>query len=85
MIVTKTTGRVLEILYGPLPSGWVGKEITLYVRQSKQVAKGTGNVLSIRTGGGGRAEEMPDKPAPEPVVAAEDFEDDSGERQPGED
>lgn len=49
MIVSKTSGKTLEIMFGPSPSGWVGKEITIYVRQDKRVRKGTGAVLVIRS------------------------------------
>jgi hypothetical protein len=55
MIVSKTSGKTLEIMYGPSPQGWVGKTITLYVQQKKRVQKGTGAVLTIRNTKGGDA------------------------------
>jgi hypothetical protein len=48
MIVSKTSGKTLEIMFGERPSEWVGKSITLYVRKEKKVRKGTGSVLVIR-------------------------------------
>lgn len=47
-IVTKTSGKTLEIMFGENPSGWVGKTVTFYVRREKKVRKGTGAVLVIR-------------------------------------
>jgi hypothetical protein len=49
MILSRTNGTTLEIMFGPDPKGWVQQQITLYVKQAKRVAKGTGNVLTIRS------------------------------------
>lgn len=87
MIVSKTSGKTLEILFGPVPADWVGQEITLHVIQGKRVQKGTGNVLAIKCDKNARGEDMPE-PARAPAIAADEFEDDqnqSGARQPGED
>jgi hypothetical protein len=48
MIVSKTSGKTLEVMFGPTPAQWVGQEITVYVRASKRVQQGTGAVLTIR-------------------------------------
>lgn len=48
MILSKTSGKTLEIMYGESPKAWEGKRITLYVRKDKRVRKGTGSVLTIR-------------------------------------
>jgi hypothetical protein len=47
-IVTKTSGKTLEIMFGPSPKAWVGQTITFYVRLDKKVRMGTGAVLVIR-------------------------------------
>lgn len=55
MILSKRNGKTLESMHGADPAGWVGKRITLYVRDEKvkgQAAK----VLTVR--GASRAEEL---------------------------
>lgn len=77
MIVSKTSGKTLEILFGPRPADWVGKEIVLFVEIKKKVQKGTGAVLAIKRDGGGRDEELPEQPAAPPELDLEE------EREPG--
>jgi hypothetical protein len=79
MIVTKTTGKTLEILFGPRPADWVGKDITLGVVIDKKVKMGTGAVLTIKREAG-RDEDIPEQPPPPEL----DLEDESGAREPGE-
>jgi hypothetical protein len=48
MIVSKTSGKTLEMMFGATPASWVGHEIVLYVRKSRNVRLGTGDILTIR-------------------------------------
>lgn len=51
MIVTRTSGTALQRMFGPRPADWVGKTIHLFVNK-KKVAKGSGDVLTIRSNAG---------------------------------
>lgn len=48
MVLTKTMGKVLEQMFGPIPQGWIGKSITIYVERGVRVQGGTGDVLRIK-------------------------------------
>jgi hypothetical protein len=48
LILSKTNGTTLQLMFGPQPKDWIGKEIVLYVRKSKRVRAGTGDVVTIR-------------------------------------
>lgn len=48
MILTKKMGRVLQTMYGPIPSAWEGKSITLYVERGFKTKDGPADVLRIR-------------------------------------
>lgn len=85
MIVTKTTGKTLQIMFGEVPLNWVGKEITVFVRRAKRVQKGTGDVLDIVNTKAGddlkrdlRGESEPEQPKIDPAEFADD-----GQREPG--
>lgn len=82
MIVSKGNGTTLQVMFGPVPRDWVGKEITLYVRKAKKVQKGTGDVLTIRST---RAlQDMKEElRQARPDVAAEDFDESNESREPG--
>jgi hypothetical protein len=84
MIVSKTNGKTLEIMFGPSPSGWVGQVITLYVKVAKRVAKGTGAVLTIRNAKGG--EDLKQELARRgPAIAEDEYTDaPAPTREPGE-
>jgi hypothetical protein len=85
-IVTKTSGKTLEILFGENPRGWIGKTITFYVRKDKRVSKGTGAVLVIRNTRG--SQELVEELRARERVDEEEFarapEDPVPEREPGE-
>lgn len=86
MIITKTMGRVLERMYGPLPSGWIGHEITLYVEKGFMTSDGPGDVLRIKNTRAG--DRLKSQLRGEPESAEHDepeaFADDVGAREPGE-
>ena len=69
-IVSKTSGKTLEIMFGPSPKGWVGQTITFYVRLDKKVRMGTGAVLVIRNTKGSK-DMVEELRAREPVDEAE--------------
>lgn len=73
MIVSKGNGTTLEVMYGPDPHGWIGKEITIYVKIAKRVQKGTGNVLTIRNkkGNADLMEEIQERSMP--AIDVEEF------------
>lgn len=48
LILSKTNGTTLQLMFGPQPKDWLGKEIVLYIRKSKRVQKGTGDVVTVR-------------------------------------
>lgn len=47
MCLSKTNGKAIAAMYGDAPSGWVGKQITIYA-QSKRLKDGPAYVLTIR-------------------------------------
>lgn len=74
MIVSKANGTALQLMFGPLLAGWVGKEITIYVRKSKRVLKGTGDVLTIRsTGASDRLRKELEQTQAPPAIEEEDL------------
>ena len=53
MILSKSNATTLQVMTGsPVPKSWEGTTITIYVRKSKRVLKGTGDVLTIRNAKG---------------------------------
>lgn len=82
MIVTKTSGKTLQGMFGPVYTEWVGKTITLYAKQ-KRTRDGKADVLTIR--GTSRGEQLKDELRGGTVQApiSEDEFDDAGEREPG--
>jgi uncharacterized protein YukE len=83
MIVSKTSGTTLERMFGPIPKGWEGKSIRLYVRTNQNVQRGTGSVLTIRsTRGNDSLREAMQAPAG-PAIAEEEFQDGSDDPDKG--
>jgi hypothetical protein len=81
MIVSKANGTTLQLMFGPIPAGWVGKEITIYVRKAKRVQKGTGDVLTIRNAGASsRMREELEAQAP-PAIEEDDLTEGDGDAQ----
>jgi len=83
MIVSKTSGTTLEKMYGPIPAGWVGKSIRLYVRKDAKVQRGTGSILTIRSTRGNDALREQIEPAREPAIAEDEFQDGSDDPDKG--
>ena len=48
LIITKTMGKVLQAMFGPVPEGWRGKTITLYVERDFRTQDGPADVLRIK-------------------------------------
>lgn len=48
LILTKKMGKVIGMIYGPIPEGWIGKTITLYVEQGFKTKDGPADVLRIK-------------------------------------
>ena len=48
MIMSKTMGKALESMFGPVPAKWIGQTITLYVERGVRVRDGVADVLRIR-------------------------------------
>jgi hypothetical protein len=73
MILSKSNGTTLQVMTGsPIPKNWEGTTITIYVRKSKRVLKGSGDVLTIRNtkGSTDMREELE---ARVPAIAEEDL------------
>jgi hypothetical protein len=83
MIVSKTSGKTLEVMFGEKPSEWIGQTITLYVRKDKKVRKGTGAVLVIRNTKGSQdlREELQERRAP--AIDESEFNEAPDVREPG--
>jgi hypothetical protein len=86
MIMTRTMGKVIEQMYGPIPKDWIGKSITLYVQRGVRVQDGVGDVLRIRNerGGDGLKRQLRGEPEPPPeeAMAPEEFGDMAGSDDP---
>lgn len=65
MIVSKTTGKTLQAMYGEIPAAWKGKSITLYAKQ-KRTKEGQAYVLTVRNSRASDAlrEELRERAAP---------------------
>lgn len=48
LILTKKMGKSIERMYGVVPQGWIGKEITLYVERGFKTSDGPADVLRIK-------------------------------------
>jgi hypothetical protein len=68
LILTKKMGRAIATMYGPIPAGWIGKEITLYVEVGFKTKDGPADVLRIKNSRAGDSmkDAMRDEPLPEP-------------------
>ena len=72
LILTKKMGRVLQVMYGPVPAGWEGKAITLYVERGFKTKDGPADVMRIRNDAAGRS--MKDELREAAPVVPEQFE-----------
>ena len=78
MILSKSNGTTLQLMFGEIPKNWEGKEITIYVQKSKRVMAGTGDVLKIRcTRGSDALREELEARAPDPATIPEEDLDDA--------
>jgi hypothetical protein len=48
MILTRKMGKVIAAMHGPIPKGWEGKAITLYVEQGFVTKDGPADVLRVK-------------------------------------
>lgn len=88
LVLTKKMGRVLQMMYGPVPAGWEGKTITLYVERGFRTKDGPADVLRIRNDQAGASMKdqlrgASDEDAPASVVAPEAFADDGDDPDKG--
>ncbi len=72
MILSKTSGKTLQAMFGEVPANWVGKQITLCV-VDKNTKEGAAKVLTIRNTG--RRTRLMDRLNEEPraPIEAENF------------
>lgn len=87
MIVSKTSGKTLESMFGEKPSMWVGKPVALYA-QKKRVRGGVTWVLVIRNNTATERMKEAMQPPPQfddepgeppaPATTADDFDEPSG-------
>ena len=76
MILSKKMGRVIATMYGPVPAGWAGKAITLYVERGFKTKDGPADVLRVKNERAGDAmkaamrggPELDEAPLPEPEM-----------------
>ena len=85
MILTKTMGKVLQSMHGPVPKGWEGKSITLYVERGFKTRDGLADVLRIRNdrAGQGLKDKLRGAPDDGPPEPPEQFGDDDNDPDKG--
>ena len=85
MILTKTMGKVLQSMHGPVPKGWEGKSITLYVERGFKTRDGLADVLRIRNdrAGQGLKDQLRGAPDDGPPEPPEQFGDDDNDPDKG--
>lgn len=66
LIITKKMGKALARMHGPIPEGWRGKSITLYVEVGFKTADGPADVLRIKNAKAGQdlKDQLRDEPEP---------------------